>query len=519
MKTKQAILIPLFLLLFFGSVTNGSFGLKLERKFHQGLGEEVIFGTYEVMENRSVRKGARIRLNFIILPASAPNPAPDPIFVFQGGPGMGAASFPIGFALYCDKARWEREVVFLDQRGTGLSNPLHCERIGDPNLAQTYLQDMFPEDYVKKCRKKLQKKANLRYYHTMMSLADTDELREALGYEQINLMGGSYGSYAALQYMKYYPERVRSSVLFSIALPHLLYPANLAQDTQNALERLFTDCAADPDCAADYPDLPQRLDQILNRLKQGPVTVNIINPINGQPETVSFTHNNFIHGLRSMLYSNSASRWIPAFIHWASNGHYAPIAEYTADYLYGINQDLMDGLLLCVTCTETIPFIDFDVARAQAQGTMMGTYRLDQQERACELWVRGRIPDGFNDPFYSDIPTLLANGENDPTTPQINGHILSGYLANSRYIVVPNAGHGVGNVMENCLDDIIALFYEQASVANIDSSCVNTYTRPPFVSWRDYSESKVFNFREELKPLLHTFPGLPFHPPVKKLKK
>ncbi len=519
MRIKQFLLIPLLLFVFFGSVADGSFGLKLERKFHPELGEEVIFGTYEVMENRNVRKGAKIRLNFIILPARTNNPAPDPIFAFHGGPGVGAATSPEGFARYCDRARWDREVVLIDQRGTGLSNRLHCERIGDPNLAQTYLQDMFPEDFVKNCRKKLQKNANLRYYHTMMALGDFDDLREVLGYEHINLMGGSYGCYTAIQYMKYYPERVRSSFIFSIALPHLLYPANLARDTQNALERLFVDCAADPQSGADYPNLSQQLNQVLTRLQQGPITVNIINPINGQPETVSFTHNNFIHGLRSMLYSSGASRWIPAFIHWASNGHYAPIVEYTADNLYEMNDYLMDGMLLCVTCTETIPFIDFNVARTQAQGTMMGTYRLDQQQRACELWVRGNIPAGFNDPVHLDIPTLMVNGENDPTTPSINGLILSNYFHNSKFIVIPNARHGVGGVMENCLDDIIALFYAQASTENIDSSCVNTNTRPPFVSWRDYSDSNMFKFGEDLKPQHRSPIKLPTYRPFRKIKK
>jgi hypothetical protein len=205
-----------------------------------------------------------------------------------------------------------------------------------------------------------------------------------------------------------------------------------------------------------------------------------------------------------MLYSNSASRWIPVFIHWAANGHFAPIAEFTADYMYGINQDLMDGMLLCVTCTETIPFIDFVAARARTQGTMMGTYRLDQQQRACELWVRGDIPAGFHDLLQLDIPTLLVNGENDPTTPPVNGQILSTYLQNSMYLVIPNAGHGINDVMDNCLEGIFALFFNQASVANINPACVYTHTRPPFVSWRDYTDNNRDRIREDMKPLFHT---------------
>ncbi len=504
MRLKRLSIILVFLLLWAPHDTDASFGLKIEPCYIAELGEEVLCGTYEVMENRRVRKGAKIRLNFIILPAWTLDPAPDPVFIFSGGPGQGSADTVIHYAQHYEKLRWERDIVLVDQRGTGQSNRLHCQRIGDPNSAQTYLQDMFPEDYVRNCRKELEKKANLRYYDTFTAMQDIDSLREALGYEQINVIGSSYGSYTGIVYMKYFADTVRSAFLSKIALPNWTYSGSIAPHTQAALERLLSDCASDPDCSTDYPLLRQQLDQVLDRLKRQPAVVWITNPITGGPEMVTFTHNNFIHGLRSMLYSTSRSQWIPVFIHWASQGIFSPVAEYTADYLYWVNKNIMDGMFLCVTCTETIPYIDYEEARALAEGTMMGSYRLDQQKNACDWWVRGEHPPDFHEMSVMEIPTLIVSGEIDPVTPPQYAEELAGYLPNSLHVIIPNAGHESGTVWENCLDDAVAQLISQGSVEGLNVSCVHRQVRPPFVSWRDYVDGNNERLSHDLRSLVNS---------------
>ena len=360
---------------------------------------------------------------------------------------------------------------------------------------------MYPEDYVKNCRSILKEKADLRQYHHSISLDDIDALRAALGYEQINVVGGSCGSRAGYVYMKRYPGRVRCAFLWAIAPPDQALPSTMARDAEAALMRLFADCAADPDCAADYPTLQQEFYQILNRLKAGPVTVSITNPINNQPETVTFSHNNFITGIRYMLYSSSTSRWLPAFIFWAARGTYFPLVEYTVDYLYWINRDVMEGLYLCMTCTEDIPYVDFAVARAQAQGTFLGTYRLDQQQAACEWWVRGQLEPGFFDPVKLNIPTLIVSGENDPVTPSYYGEHLANLLPNSLHIIVPNAAHAIGAVWDNCMDDAVAQFVSRGALGGIDVTCAYNYQRPPFVSWRDYTTQNKKKISAEIKAI------------------
>ena len=352
---------------------------------------------------------------------------------------------------------------------------------------------MFPDDYVKKCRAELSKKANLKYYHSTEAMVDIDNLRAALGYDQVNIIGTSYGSYFGIVYMKYYPNRVRSAFLTHIAMPNWTYAGTIAPNTQSALERLFADCASDPKSAADYTNLQQKLDQVINRLKQGPVNVMITNPINGRQENVIFTHNNFIHGLRSMLYSSSASKWIPAFIHWASLGYYSPIAEYTVDYRKGINDDLTDGMYLCVTCTETIPYEDYELAVSQAAGTLMGTYRLEQQHNACDLWIKGEIPSDFHQMWEMNIPTLIVSGEIDPVTPPEYGDDLASYLPYSIHVIIPNAAHEFATVWNDCIDSLVAQFISQGHLAGLNADCVNTNTRPPFVSWRDYTGNNILN--------------------------
>jgi len=500
MKYKFLILMVL-VVLFFSCRTNQDLQLVMDTCYSEALQEEVRCGTFEVLENPDVQKGRKIKIRFIILPARTENPAPDPIFVFDGGPGVGAADSYEGWANMLHKLRDEREIVLIDQRGTGDSNPLPCYCLGDPEKAQTYLKDILPEDYVKNCRKELEKDNNLRFYHTVIAIRDTDRLRAALGYDKINLVGGSYGTNIGLLYMKHYTHNVRSVFFFSIAPTNWDYPASLAQDTEVALQRLFADCATDPDCAADYPRFKEELYELLESLKQGPVSAQITNPINNEPETVSFSYHNYIHIIRSLLYNNQRSRWIPAFIHWAYRGTWFPLVEYTVRSFKSLNEYLMDGMWLCVTCSESIPFINFEKAAEQARGTFMGTYRIDQQKRGCELWVRGYLPEGFLDLEELDVPSLIVSGEIDPVTPPYQGEIVMNYLANGLHIIVPNAAHGTGDVWDNCLDEVVVQFFSQGSVSGLDPSCVNTNVRPPFISWRDYTNLSSSELSKELNSL------------------
>lgn len=224
------LLVMIFCLFLFSCKQHQPQPLTQERCYIEELGEEVICGTYMVMENPQGVGGREIALNFIILPARNANKAPDPVFCFDGGPGCGAANHVYIWADMFEKLRQERDIVLVDQRGTGGSNRLYCPPIEDVNSAQTYLNDMYMENHVRNCRRLLEKKADLRYYHNSIAVDDIDELRAALGYEQINVTGGSAGSRAGYVYMKRHPERVRSAFLWDICPTNKRIPSTLAQE-------------------------------------------------------------------------------------------------------------------------------------------------------------------------------------------------------------------------------------------------------------------------------------------------
>lgn len=494
---KNRILLITAMLLFLMAPTlklssYKDYKLHLEMCYVDELQETVRCGWLQVMENREVRKGRKIKVHFNVLMATGGTSLPDPIITFAGGPGGAATEGVVRWARQFDKFRQNRDIILIDQRGTGESNPLPCRRQGDPNKAQTWLGDMYTKEYVEKCKEELEKHADLRFDHTSLFVEDVDDLREALGYDRLNIMTGSYGTRVAIAYMQRYPERVRSAFLWSCNTTDMRYPTYLAPMTQASLEKLFAACEADPNCSADYPHLRQDFQDVLAILKQGPVSVAITNPFTGHPETVFLSYYAFVSGLRSMLYSDSLRSWIPIVIYWSVRGIFSPIAEYTAEYWRDTNETLYDGMYLCVTCTEDVSRMDYEEAAALAAGTFMETFRIDQQKMACDLWPKGDVPEEFFYPQALDIPTLILSGEVDPVTPPLYGDIVASFLPNSMHVVVPKAGHGINPETpwwKDGFDDVALQFIQQASVLGLDPSYVYSYTPPPFVSWQDFSTS------------------------------
>lgn len=462
--------------------------LHLETCFIDSLQETVHCGWLRVTENKLVRKGKDIKIHFMVLPAKG-TALSDPIITFSGGPGTSALNGVTRWAQQFEKFRQDRDLLLIDQRGTGKSNPLPCHPIGDPNSAQTWLGDMYTERYVTRCRQELEESFDLKYYHTSQFVEDVEDIREALGYPQLNILTGSYGTRVAIAYMQRYPERVRCAFLWSCNITDMKFPTYLAVHTQVSMNTLLADCEADPAASADYPNLRQEFEQILDRLKQGPVLVTLTNPFTGNRETVSFGYYPFVAGIRSMLYSNSTRRWIPFFIYLAARGQFAPIAEYTAAYMKDINELYADGMYLCVECNENIARMNLEDAYSLAAGTFMGNYRIDQQKLACDLWPRSDIPENFFTPQPLDIPTLILSGENDPVTPPIYGDIIAGFMLNNLHVIVPHWPHGINADTpwwKDGFDEVALQFIQQGSIFGLDPSCVQSYTPPPFISWRDY---------------------------------
>ena len=471
---------PLSILLFWTTTiplagqSGDSKKLHLEPCTLPGTEYEVRCGTYTVYENRDAGSGRTIDLNIIVLPARSDDRLADPVFYLTGGPGLAATKVAgrMRRAWYGDK----RDIVLVDQRGTGKSNGLDCAVVSDKNDLQGYLDPAFRVDVFEPCRKELEKIADLTQYTTPIAMDDLNEVREALGYDKVNVMGGSYGSRATLVYMRRHPETVRTAIVNGVAPIAFRNPLYHASEAQAALELTFRECAEEEACHAAFPNLEQEFDEVIARLEKEPATVAFTDEGTGATVDLVMTRYAFAEALRTSLYYMPGARNVPLLIHKAYNGDYAFFVETGMQSNRAIVDMLQFGMLLSVTCPEDLARIDPDEIFALTDGTFMGDNRVRNQLAACAAWTEGRVPDDYGEPVSVDVPTLVLSGTNDPVTSERWGAEAASHLPNSLHIVVP-AAHGVGGP---CINYVEAQFLEKATVEDLDVSCVDEITLPPF---------------------------------------
>lgn len=436
-----------------------------------GIESQVFCATYVVWENRAAKAGRKIPIHVVVLPAleDARKVAPDPIFYLAGGPGQAATSIAAGFAQAKD-LRTKRDLVFVDQRGTGGSNGLDCDWLGKPaNLAKAASQFAAPED-VAACRKELEKRADLSLYTTELAIDDIEDVRAWLGYGPINVMGGSYGTTAAQVYLKRHPESIRTLVLDGVAPIDEPYPLHHASAGQAAAERLFSECAADAACKAAFPNVAQELNEVMARVERG-VEVEIQDPATKKLVKVRPNRGVVADGLRLFLYGTEedGKNTFPLRIHQAFGGDLRPLVEAAVGRSIGLQEILYEGLWLSVTCAEDIPRIDPSLIEKETKGTFLGDFRVRVQQKACELWPRGQVSPTFWDLPKSKVPTLLISGERDPVTPPSFGERVAQGLENGLHLVVPHGGHGADS---ECVNGITVSFLDKGSAQGLDTSCL-----------------------------------------------
>lgn len=438
-----------------------------------GVVTEVRCGTMTVYEDRAAARGRRIELNVVVLPALHEKPKPDPVFVLAGGPGQAATSLAAG--LQNSWYRAQRDVVLVDQRGTGGSNPLACTLPGSDAEPQGYLNDIFANAAgFARCRNELENRADLRLYTTPLAMADLDDVRAALGYDRINLAGGSYGTRAALVYMRAYPDRVRSAILNGIAPLALRNPLYHARDAQRAVDAVLDECAADDDCRAAFPALRQEYHAVLERLERAPAAVRV-RTASGNAR-VLLTRSAFAEAMRVMLYNSDRTRLIPLLIHRAYAGDVRPFAQLAVDANRDLRGMLAFGMLMSVICAEDIARIDPEEIPALTAGTALGDGRVRQQMGACETWPTADVPPDYGDPVAVDVPVLLLSGTLDPVTPSVWGEEAARHLPRSLHVVAPGA-HGVTGP---CIHSIERQFLAAASGTRVDTRCVADMGLGPF---------------------------------------
>ena len=435
-----------------------------------GMDQDVLCASYPVWENRETKQGRKIGLNIIILPANEWEKEPDPIFEFGGGPGQGIAGNAPGFA--GGPLNRKRDIVLVDQRGTGGSNPLHCEFYGEPLDLRLAVGDMFPIPAVEKCRERLEKVADLTQYTTAAFADDLNEVRQWLGYDKINLEGGSYGTRSAMVYLRRHPETVRSVILVGTTGLDVHLPVEHAAAGQRALDLLLAECASQPECRAAYPDPKAELKKVRERIEKG-VTVTVTNPVSKEEQEVRPTWGLVAEGMRFLMYGEAAAE-LPLKIRQAAEGDLQPLIQMAIDRRLNIAQ-LQWGLNFSVSCAEDLPFITEEKIREKTAGTYLGDYRIRQQKAVCKVWPRAKIAADTHEPVRSDVPVLLISGERDPVTPPALAEQAARFMTNHLHVIVPRGSHGVPG---DCMVKVLGDFLDRASVQGLDTSCTQTIYGP-----------------------------------------
>ncbi|HYR10393.1 MAG TPA: alpha/beta hydrolase, partial [Longimicrobium sp.] len=419
---------------------------------HTDTPEGARCGTVRVPENRE-RPGRMLALNVVVLPARSAAPVREAIAVFGGGPGQAATDMGWAGEKF-DALRGERDILFVDQRGTGRSAPLQCQ-LRDEADPQSYLGDYLPPERTARCLEELRQRTDLTRYGYLELAQDTEAVRTALGYTRLDLWGASYGTRAAQVYMRAYPRSVRSVVLEGVVPPGFYQPQGYAQAMEAALVGLEDDCGADAACAAAFPGFAREVRAVADRLERTPGTAEILDPETGERLRLTLTRDTYADLIRRMLYSVGSAAQIPYVVHRAYLGDYRPAVRTALQDRRGYQQYLYWGLSLSITCSEDVPFVDRRAAARDNGRTLLGDWRVRQQVAACRGWPTYSVPADYHRPAPSPIPTLLVSGELDPVTPASGGEAAAALLPNSLHVVVPSAAHSYGGMSGGeCVDSL-----------------------------------------------------------------
>ena len=444
-----------------------------------GVDEKVFCGKLTVFENRETRTGRTIDLNIVVVPAFDQKNKAEPLFHLEGGPGVAATGSAAFYAGEGKIYRQKHDIVLVDQRGTGKSNPLRAQaKNGSP---QDHLLEMYPVEYVKGLRRVLEERADLTQYTTSIAMDDLDEVRGWLGYDRINLFGLSYGTRAVMVYMRQHPERVHTATMMGVAPTYLRMPLYHSEAAARAMELLLDECEKDEACHSAFPQIRLDWQNLLSQLSRAPAQAPYSPDAKSRPINVEIQRDILTERIRTWLYARDKAKRIPLIVHQAAQGDFTP---FLRDAIGPSIPDLIaDGMYLSVTCAEDVPFIDQAEASKLNDGNPFGNYRVFQQTRACSLWPQAKISDAYRDPVSSNAPVLILSGQMDPVTPPQRGEEVAKYLPNSRHVIIPQAGHGMDGLSDQeCVDRLIIEFMDKGDAKALDTSCVEKMMPPPFLT-------------------------------------
>ena len=399
-------------------------------------GEAARCGDIPVPENYGEPGGRRIALHAVVLGGGNRGEGREPIFVLAGGPGQAATTLTEAASGMFRSVRRTRDVVLIDQRGTGGANRLDCARAPRSLLV--------PAD-VGGCVARLSRDATLQYYGTDSFLEDLEGTRKALGYDRIVLFGLSYGTRAAYAYARRYPQRVRAVVLVGPAPVSMRLVDSFGEDGRRSLDAIVADCLGDRRCSHAFPDVVKDAEHF---------RTSVSDPFR-------------LLGLQTLQYSANTAVLIPTLLKSAAAGDFSPLDSVVAGFREEYLHQLALGLHLTIVCGEDLPFGEPDTVSALRA----------EYARACRGWPAAPVATNFHEPVRLSTPALLLVGEWDPVTSPRWARAAADQFSPSHLVVFPKAGHVVP-AFEGCAGALVAGFLEGGA---IDDSCTARLERPPYL--------------------------------------
>jgi pimeloyl-ACP methyl ester carboxylesterase len=430
-------------------------------------------GVLQVAEDPAQPSGRTIGLHVAVVPALNRRSRSAPLFLLAGGPGQAASDLYVSYAGAFARVNRNHDIVLLDQRGTGQSEPLFCD---------------YPEDW-RETRDELPalRQATLaclaryggrvRYYTSSVAALDLERVREALGYAQIDLYGASYGTRMAELYMRRHADAVQSVVLDGVTYPEEAIGPDTPLDGEHALDLILERCRGSPDCAAAYPDLRADFGALRAKFGPGSALLTLPDPSTGEPLELEFNRSVLAAALRLLSYNATQASLLPTLIHQASAGRLAALAAQTVMMAREISGQLASGMQNSVVCSEDVPFFG-SVDRRRLEVTYQGTEQLDALAEICKLWPKGPVDADLHAPLHSDVPSLLLSGEADPVTPPENAERLARGLSHHRLLVLRGEGHG--QLATGCMPRLLAAFLDARDPRALDAHCLEEHRPAPF---------------------------------------
>jgi len=444
---------------------------------------EALCSRLMVPEDHAAPNGRKISLAIAWVPAKGEG-LPDPMFMLAGGPGQSALeSFP-GIAPAFADLRKKRDIVLVDQRGTGDSNRLICK--DDKGKSAVVEDDDYSADtaraFAARCAAKLAATADLRLYSTSDAIQDLDAVRIAIGAEQINLMGISYGTRVAQQYAARYPAHTRTVTIDGIVPNSLILGNEHARNLESSLNSQFARCTQDKDCLAKLGNPRERLNALMSRLATEPPLVSYRDAITGEAKQEKLTSGHIAMLARMFAYVPQAAGLLPLELNEAAQGRYEPLLALANLLGSTMGDQIMHGMQLSVICSEDAGELKIDEAD---KDSLLGTSMITVLQAQCDAWPKGKRPDGFRKPLTGKVPVLILSGEFDPVTPPRYGDEVAKSLPNSRHLVIRGQGHNVIGI--GCMPKLFASFVDTADAKKLDASCLDKvpYAKPftGFYGW------------------------------------